>query len=42
MWVMKGRRYLVQVRDDEFHDLRKKWCARADLIIVCKMVLIPI
>jgi hypothetical protein len=24
MWVMKGRRYLGQVRDEAFHDLRKK------------------
>jgi hypothetical protein len=24
MWVMKGRRYLGQVRDEVFHDLRKK------------------
>ena len=24
MWVMKGRRYLGQVRDGAFHDLRKK------------------
>ena len=24
MWVMKGRRYLAQVRDGVFHDLRKK------------------
>lgn len=24
MWVMKGRRYLGQVRDGEFHDLRKR------------------
>lgn len=24
MWVMKGRRYLGQVRDGMFHDLRKK------------------
>jgi hypothetical protein len=24
MWVMKGRRYLGQVRDGIFHDLRKK------------------
>ena len=24
MWVMKGRRYLAQVRDGEFHDLKKK------------------
>jgi len=24
MWVMKGRRYLGQVRDGVFHDLRKK------------------
>jgi len=24
MWVMKGRRYLAQVRDDVFYDLRKK------------------
>jgi len=23
MWVMKGRRYLAQVRDGAFHDLRK-------------------
>ena len=23
MWVMKGRRYLGQVRDGVFHDLRK-------------------
>jgi len=24
MWVMKGRRYLGQVRDGEFRDLRKR------------------
>ena len=24
MWVMKGRRYLAQVRDGIFYDLRKK------------------
>ena len=24
MWVMKGRRYLGQVRDGVFHDLRKR------------------
>ena len=24
MWVMKGRRFLAQVRDGEFHDFRKK------------------
>jgi len=24
MWVMKGRRYLGQVRDGVFHDLRKE------------------
>ena len=24
MWVMKGRRYLGQVRDGVFHDLRRK------------------
>jgi len=24
MWVMKGRRYLAQVRDGVFYDLRKK------------------
>jgi hypothetical protein len=24
VWVMKGRRYLAQVRDGEFYDLRKK------------------
>ena len=24
MWVMKGRRYLAQVRDGEFYDFRKK------------------
>ena len=24
MWVMKGRRYLGQVKDGEFRDLRKK------------------
>ena len=24
MWVMKGRRFLGQVRDGEFHDFRKK------------------
>jgi len=24
MWVMRGRRYLGQVRDGVFHDLRKK------------------
>ena len=24
MWVMKGRRYLGQVKDGEFHDFRKK------------------
>jgi hypothetical protein len=24
MWVMKGRRYLGQVRDSTFYDLRKK------------------
>ena len=23
MWVMKGRRYLAQIRDGEFYDLRK-------------------
>jgi hypothetical protein len=24
MWVMKGRGYIAQVRDGEFHDFRKK------------------
>ena len=24
MWVMKGRGYIAQVRDREFHDFRKK------------------
>ena len=24
MWVMKGRSYLSQVKDGEFHDFRKK------------------
>jgi hypothetical protein len=24
MWVMRGRRFLGQVRDGEFHDFRKK------------------
>lgn len=24
IWVMKGRRYIAQVRDGEFYDLRKK------------------
>jgi len=24
MWVMKGRRYIGQVRDGDFHDFRKK------------------
>jgi hypothetical protein len=24
MWIMKGRRYLAQVMDGEFHDFRKK------------------
>jgi hypothetical protein len=24
MWVMKGRRYLAQVRDGVFYDFRKK------------------